>query len=267
MFTGAGGKGPLVEFAHKFVSAEDSAMTTENRSQEPSTLPAGNALPSVARRRLFKGAAGSAGVLLSVHAKTALGTGVCKSPSAIMSGNTSPRPGGGTCYGGKHSHYWKKRSCISDWPGGCTRPQLATADLGYTIVEGSSTPNGHRLLAVGDVPNGKQGTMMNAVFTGATSGLSIWAAMAFSDGSTGAELRRAVCAAYLNSLKFTDTSARYPVTTLQLQQMWDATKSGGTYCPGAIGGCGSSAWTPAQVISYLDGLAAAESLVQMYKPT
>ena len=43
-------------------------------------------LPS--RRRLFKGVAGGAGVLLAVHAKTALGTGVsgaCQSPSAMMS--------------------------------------------------------------------------------------------------------------------------------------------------------------------------------------
>jgi hypothetical protein len=267
MFTGADGQGPLVEFAHKFVSAEESPMTTDNRSQEPSELPAGNTLPSVGRRRLFQGAAGSAGVLLSVHAKTALGSGVCKSPSAIMSGNTSPRPGSGiTCHGGRHSQYWKKRSCLADWPGGCTKPQLSTTDLGYTIVEGTAAPNGHRLLTAADVPGSKQGTMMSTVFTGAPTGLSLWAAMAFSDNTTGAELRRAVSAAYLNTLKFTAAGSRYPITTLQLQQIWDATKTGGTYCPGTIGGCGSSAWTVAQVISYLDGMAIAESPVQLYKP-
>ena len=49
----------------------------------------------VSRRRLFRGAAGGVGVVLAVQAKTALGTGTCQSPSARMSGNTSPRGGNG----------------------------------------------------------------------------------------------------------------------------------------------------------------------------
>ena len=64
--------------------------------------------PSHLRRRLFRGVPAGIGVLLAVQAKTALGAGVCISPSAMMSGNASPRPGDGSvCSGGRSPGFWK----------------------------------------------------------------------------------------------------------------------------------------------------------------
>jgi hypothetical protein len=222
-------------------------MTAETRPEANSETPAGGALPSASRRRLFKGVAGSTGVLLAVHAKTALGTGVCKSPSAIMSGNTSPRPNSGiTCSGGRSPGFWKVPQKFNYWPtAGATPPTF-----NVTVNECSS---GMQNLSLANIAT--QGTLLtSAGFTGAPANIGIWAVMAFPNSFTGGQLMRHLSAAWLNAGYFTGSAARYPVTRQQILDMWNATKSGGLYCPGTIGGCGTSGWTSAQVISYISGM-------------
>lgn len=222
-------------------------MTTDNRSQEPSASPAGNALPSVGRRRLFKGAAGSAGVLLSVHAKTALGTGVCKSPSAIMSGNTSPRPNSGvTCSGGRSPGFWKVPQKFNYWAtAGATPPTFN--------VSVNECATGMQNLVLSNLAT--QGTLLTGIgFVGAPAGVGIWAVMAFPNSFPGGQLMRHLSAAWLNAGYFTSNAAKYPITRQQVIDMWNATKGGGLYCPGTIGNCGTSGWTSTQVISYISGI-------------
>ena len=202
---------------------------------------------SMTRRRLFRGAAGGAGVLLTVHAKTALG-GVCKSPSAMMSGNTSPRPGDGSvCSGGRSPGFWKVPQHLQYWgPAGATPPTFNT-----TVRECAS---GMQNLTLSNIVT--QGTLLsNAGFVGAPAGVGIWAVLAFPNEYTGGQLMRHLSAAWLNAGYFTSSTQRYPITRAQIIDMWNATKSGGLYCPGTIvGGCGSSGWTAAQVIAYIEGM-------------
>ena len=203
--------------------------------------------PSMARRRLFRGAAGGAGVLLTVHAKTALG-GVCKSPSAMMSGNTSPRPGDGTtCSGGRSPGFWKVPQKFQYWgPAGATPPTFTT-----TVVECAS---GMQNLTLADLQT--HGTLLTeAGFSFAPAGVGLWAVLAFPNEFTGGQLMRHLSAAWLNAGYFTSDAQKYPLTRQQIIDMWNATKSGGTYCPGSIiGGCGTSGWTAAQVIAYIEGM-------------
>lgn len=224
-------------------------MNTENRSQEPSALPAGNVLPSVGRRRLFQGVAGSAGVLLSVHAKTALGAGVCRSPSAIMSGNTSPRPNSGiTCSGGRSPGFWKVPQKFNFWgPAGAMPP---TFKPGIVINECAT---GMQNLTLDSVAG--QGTLLTSIgFVGAPADVGIWAVMAFPGSFSGGQLMRHLSAAWLNAGYFKSNAAMYPVSRQQVIDMWNATKSGGLYCPGTIGNCGTSGWSSTQVISYISGM-------------
>lgn len=226
-------------------------MTADPRSKEPTATSPGADLQSAGRRRLFRGAAGGAGVLLSVHAKTALGTGTCRSPSSVLSGNTSPRPrDGSTCSGGRHPGDWKLPASCSSWPSGCTRPDFS----GKTLHTGTSCPNNYRDLRLSDIDAGKRGISMSSLGLNGTS-RSAWEAMCFSDGTPGNELQKHICAALFNAKAFTSAAARYPLSPAQVIAMWDAVKLGGSYCPGAIiGGCGSLAWTQAQVITYLKSL-------------
>ena len=202
---------------------------------------------SMTRRHLFRGAAGGVGVLLTVHAKTALG-GVCKSPSAMMSGNTSPRPGDGSvCSGGRSPGFWKVPQKFVYWgPAGATPPTFNTTVLECAI--------GMQNLTLSNIVT--QGTLLtNAGFVGAPAGVGIWAVMAFPNSFTGGQLMRHLSAAWLNAGYFTSSTQRYPITRAQIADMWIATSSGGLYCPGTIvGGCGSSGWTAAQVIAYIDGM-------------
>ena len=137
---------------------------------------------SMTRRRLFRGAAGGAGVLLTVHAKTALG-GVCKSPSAMMSGNTSPRPGDGSvCSGGRSPGFWKVPQHLQYWgPAGATPPTFNT-----TVRECAS---GMQNLTLSNIAT--QGTLLtSAGFSGAPAGVGIWAVLAFPNEYTGGQLMR-----------------------------------------------------------------------------
>lgn len=221
-------------------------MTTENRSQEPST-PSQGALPSVGRRRLFQGVAGSAGVLLSVQAKTALGNSVCRSPSAMMSGNTSPRPNSGvTCSGGLSPGFWKVPQKFNHWgPAGATHPTFSVAV--------SECTSGMQNLSLDDVAN--PGTMLADIgFLGAPVNASLWGVMAFPGSFTGGQLMRHLGAAWLNANYFASPAAQYPLTRQQVLDMWNATKSGGLYCPGTLSNCGASGWTAEQVINYISGM-------------
>ena len=68
------------------------------------------------RRRLFRGAAAGTGVILAVSSKTALGTGICQSPSAKMSGNLSGhRHTSATCKGGLSPGFWKVPQHFGHW--------------------------------------------------------------------------------------------------------------------------------------------------------
>ena len=205
-----------------------------------------NAGLSAARRRLFRGVAGGAGVLLTVHAKTALG-GVCKSPSAMMSGNASPRPGDGTtCSGGRSPGFWKVPQKFQYWPAGALPPTFNVA-----VKECAS---GMQNLTLANLLT--PGTLLaDAGFIGAPANTGIWAVLAFPNNFSGGQLMRHLSAAWLNAGYFTSAAQKYPLTRTQIIDMWNATKGGGTYCPGSIiGGCGTAGWTSAQVITYIDGM-------------
>ena len=224
-------------------------MTPETRPEANSETPAGGTLPSVSRRRLFKGAAGSTGVLLAVHAKTALGAGLCRSPSADNSGNASPRPNRGiTCSGGRSPGFWKVPQHFSNWSkAGATKP---TFKPGIVVNECATGMQNLRLNSLAT-----QGTLLISIgFLGAPANTGIWAVMAFPNEFSGGQLMRHLSAAWLNAGYFSGDAAKYPITQKQVIDMWDATKDGGLYCPGTIGGCGTSGWTAEKVIMYISGM-------------
>lgn len=227
-------------------------MTAEHQPEANGATPAGAALPSASRRRLFKGVAGGTGVLLSVHAKTALGTGLCRSPSATMSGNMSPRPGDGTvCSGGRSPGFWKQPQKFVNWgPAGATFPTFnVTVDV---------CASGMQALTLSNIVT--QGTLLtNVGFAGAPSGVGMWAVLAFpNDFNPGGQLLRHLAAAWLNAGLFTGAGGKYPLTKQQVIDMWNATKpgSGGLYCPGVVlvGSSCTTGWTSTQVISYISGM-------------
>jgi hypothetical protein len=202
------------------------------------------------RRRLFRGVAGGTGVLLSVHAKTALGTGIsgaCQSPSAMMSGNTSPRPGSGViCSGGRSPGFWKVPQKFSYWgPTGAT-----PATFNVTVAECGTGMQG---LALSNVAT--QGTLLTSIgFAGAPAGVGMWAVMAFPTSYPNGQLLRHLCAAWLNAGYFNTGGAKYPLTKAQVIEMWMETKAGGMFCPSSMTSCGSSGWNATQVISFIEGM-------------
>ena len=226
---------------------DDAAMDTEKSNTIAQRADSVNPGPWVARRRLLRGASAGAGVLLTVHAKTALG-GVCKSPSAMMSGNASPRPGDGSvCSGGRSPGFWKVPQHLQYWSvAGAMAP---TFNVGVAVCS-----VGMQGLTVANILT--QGTLLTSIgFTGAPANVGIWAVLAFPNSFAGGQLLRHLSAAWLNAGYFTSSAQRYPVTRAQIVDMWNATKSGGLYCPGTmVGGCGSSGWTGAQVIAYIEGM-------------
>ena len=236
----------VLELGHPAIS-DHAIMDTDIPDKITGSAALANSGLSISRRRLFRGAAGGAGVLLTVHAKTALG-GVCKSPSAMMSGNTSPRPGDGSvCSGGRSPGFWKVPQHFQYWgPAGATPP---TFNVGVT-----ECASGMQNLTLANIAN--HGTLLTtAGFVGAPAGVGIWAVLAFPNSYTGGQLMRHLSAAWLNAGYFTSATQRYPITRTQIIAMWNATKSGGLYCPGSFAsGCGSSGWTAAQVIAYIEGI-------------
>ena len=226
-------------------------MTPETRPETNSETPAGGTLPSVSRRRLFKGVAGGTGVLLAVHAKTALGAGACRSPSADASGNTSQRPSSGiTCSGGRSPGFWKVPQKFNYWAGaGATPPTFNSGVVVNECATGMQRLNLNSLAA--------QGTLLTSIgFLGAPANTGIWAVMAFPNSFPGGQLMRHLSAAWLNAGYFGGNAAKYPITKLQVIEMWNATKSGGRYCPNTISGCGTgtSGWSADQVIKYISDM-------------
>lgn len=204
------------------------------------------------RRRLFRGLTGGVGVLLSVQAKTALGqTALCQSPSATMSGNTSPRPGSGvTCSGGRSPGYWKQPQKFDSW----TQAGASAPTFDEPVDDCAS--------GVGDLLLSNiltQGTLAADIFPGAQTILNgtsygLWAVLAFPNEFNGGMYLRHLAAAWLNAGLFISSGEMYPITRAQILEMWNATKSGGLYCPGSIGNCGTSGWSAAQVQSYIEGM-------------
>jgi hypothetical protein len=204
-------------------------------------------LVNTGRRRLFRGVGGGAGVLMAVSAKSALGGTVCQSPSAAMSGNTSPRPGTGTtCSGGLSPGYWKVPEHAGSWPAaGGTYP---TFDIG--VVTCSTTLKD---IKTANITN--PGTVLGNVFAGAPM-VSMWYVLYNPNDpifGTKGQLLRALSAAWLNAGYYSGSTALYPITKSQVVDMWNAVKMGGTYCPASMPNC-SSPWTADQVKSYIEGM-------------
>jgi len=202
--------------------------------------------PNQLRRKLFKGAYGGVGVLLAVQAKTALGgTGVCPSPSAMLSGNVSPRPNTGiTCSGGRSPGFWKVPKKFSYWAG-ATPPkfgsELVMCDSNFSDLQASDITD--------------HGTTLSSIFDGAPA-LSLWVALAEQNQNLFAgndQLLRHLSAAWLNAHAFNDSTQQYPLTTDHIKEMWRETKDGGTYCPGDWQ-CGTKGWNAAAVIGYISGM-------------
>lgn len=202
----------------------------------------------ITRRRIFRGAAGTAGVVLSVHAKTALGSVVCQSPSATMSGNTSPRPGGGStpCSGGRSPGFWKVPQHFGYWRV-ATPPGLTAG-----IAECSSGLGG---LKFEDIDVALQGTRLNAMgFADAPDKATFWGVLAFPGEFTGGQLMRHLAAAWLNAGYFGSPTQAYPLTQVEVIKMWNDTKLGGLYCPTSLTTCGLNGWPASRVIEYIEDM-------------
>ncbi len=208
------------------------------------------------RRRLFRGVGGGAGVLMAISAKSALGGGVCQSPSAMMSGNTSPRAGNGTtCSGGLSPGYWVQPQHSPNWTtAGGVFPQF-----NGNIVTCTSNLN---QVVFSDITN--QGTTIQSIFSGWTSksaykgAVSIWwvinapnDAMFGGPGGVGQLLRHLSCA-WLNAGYFQGSSAKYPLTKAQVIDMWVQLSTKGSYCPTTLT-C-TKPWTATDVINYISGM-------------
>lgn len=230
-------------------------MTAEHRSQEPTETPDGSALPSPSRRRLVRGVAGGAGVLLSVHAKTALGTGLCQSPSGNMSGNQSPRPGlGVTCKPGDHPNIWIATG--TGWPSTCSKPTFKSDTTNTTkgnLTIGATKPTGYRDIAAVDMLS--DGILLSSIVTGAPA-VGLWRAMCTETCLVGSNrtLLAYLCAAWINGQAYTALSGRFPITPEEITRMAQASVNGQFYCPSSLVGCGTAAWTPAAVLGYLQQL-------------
>ncbi|CAM3929884.1 hypothetical protein [Roseateles saccharophilus] len=210
---------------------------------------------NVGRRRLFRGIGGGAGVLMAVSAKSALG-GSCQSPSAMMSGNTSPRPGTGTtCSGGLSPGYWVQPQHSPNW---------VTAGGVFPQFDGAVVTCTTSLNKVGFTDITNQGTTLQSVFTGWTpqgsyqGPVSMWwvidspnDTMFGGPGGIG-QLLRALSCAWLNAGYFQSSSAKYPLTKAQVVDMWVQLSTKGGYCPGTLT-C-TKPWSASQVVSYIEGM-------------
>jgi hypothetical protein len=198
------------------------------------------------RRKLLTGTAAGAGVFLAMQAKTALGTTSCQSPSAMISGNTSPRPGDGTtCSGGRSPGFWKVPQHFPHWkilryPTFKSGIVACSAGLGNVSPSDINDP-GTPLSYLGTCPGSTRGVWE----------VLAWPTLAVWEGK--GQLMRALVCAYLNAAYFTSASEKYPLTTQQVKDMWNATVGGGTYCPAGIS-CGTNAMTASQIIDYIQGM-------------
>lgn len=198
---------------------------------------------SSGRRNLIKGASGGVGVWLAVQSKTALGTTICQSPSAMLSGNTSPRPGAPTCSGGRSPGFWKTPNHFQYWGTAGAVPPTFNCVV-KECQTGMSTLSNSNIVVPGTlVSNVLPGAMVSA-----TTG--IWSVLAFPTSYPNGQLMRHLIAAWLNAGYF----ASYPLTKAQVVEMWEATRSGGAYCPSSMLSCGSSGMYASDVIAYISSM-------------
>lgn len=202
--------------------------------------------PNQLRRKLFRGASGGVGVLLAVQAKTALGGGICQSPSAMMSGNTSPRPGGPPpCSGGRSPGFWKVPQKFNYWTGATPATFAVSVDICRSGMQG---------LSMSDILT--EGTLLSGIFPGSPSSHGLWAVLAFpthADFGGQGQLLRHLSAAYLNS-KYPSWSSPYPILTDQVKDMWVQLTSCGLYNPTVSSGCATTGMTASEVIAYISGM-------------
>jgi len=232
-------------------------MTAETRSEPNSEAPAGGTLPSASRRRLFQGVAGTTGVLLSVKAKTALGSTNCLSGSAMMSGNQSASPGlGVTCRSGDHPNTYMTQAGFGHWPPSCSKPTFKAdtidPDKGNLTIA-TIKPNNYRSIEARDMLS--DGLLMSSVVSSATS-IGLWRAMSTESALVGSNrtLLAYLCAAWINGQKYKTMSARFPITELEIKRMASDSVAGRMYCPSSMMSCGTAAWTPTEVLTYLQTL-------------
>lgn len=215
----------------------------EHQDQADAIRPAPQSTErTTTRRRLITAAGG--GVLLSVKASTALGNSICQSPSAMMSGNASPRPDNGNCTGGRSPGFWAQPQHFLHWRDAGAEPPSFNG-----VVVDCATGLGK--LGLSDITY--IGTPINSVFPGAlTNDFGMWAVIAFPNEESfgpNRQLLRHLSAAWLNAGYFD----YYPMTQTQVKNMWLDLRNGGLYCPG--GNCGTGGgWTATQVIAYIEGM-------------
>ncbi len=209
------------------------------------------------RRRLFRGVAGSAGVLLSVQAKTALGAVDCRSPSAMFSGNTSPRPDSGvSCSGGRSPGYWVQPQHFGAWAQAGQEPP--TFNPG--IAECASGLGGLSLVTIATA-----GTTFLSVFGNdltPKTGVSVvrpvplWAIIYAPNDFQGnlTQVARHLACAWLNANLFQGASAQYPLTPQQVKDMWTQITTNGYYCPAGANCSPTTGWSAEYVKSYIEGL-------------
>lgn len=217
------------------------------------------------RRRRLLGAAGGVGVLLSVQAKTALGQ-TCISMSGMMSGNTSPHSDHEIpCAAGLSPGFWKQPQHFNEWPkAGATAPtfdsgggnagaQSATGTSSPTLTTESGAtqpmaiasldPTASTMTAAGGKkpPPGlgqlgnmiDPGTLVADVLPGAPVAplVGIWEVLydplRFEPNG---QLMRHLIAAWMNAAAV----ANYPLTQMQVQDIWSQLRDTGSYCPPAI---------------------------------
>lgn len=213
----------------------------------PSRGPVLSQTGSRTRRRFMGAAAGSVGVLLAVQARSALGSGICQSPSALVSGNASPRPDEERCSGGRSPGFWKQPQFFYEWT-------IAGAEYPTFSVELGECPTGVSDLSPDVILT--PGTLVSEILPGAPSYLNgadpgIWEILAFPTnfGPIGQFMRHLI-AAWLNAGLFAD----YPITRDQIVDMWLAAKDGGVYCPSSLTCTGDSGLDRDEIIAYISGM-------------
>lgn len=218
--------------------------------------PEAGAAPSsagISRRRLFKGAAAGTGVLLTVHARTALGGAVCESPSQAFSGNLS-RPDGNSaaCSGGLSPGYWVQPQHFGAWRAAGVEPPRFNGE----VIDCTSGVGSLKKLELSDLSGGTSFSSVFGVQPKLTDGTAVdaplWALMGMKDEFVNPHnLMYHIVAAYLNSKYFTGTP-QYAITTDQVIAMFNAVVAGGTYAP--PNATNSASWGTADVAAYISGM-------------
>lgn len=202
------------------------------------------------RRRLIGAAAGGAGILLAVQARSVLGASPCLTTSALASGNQSAQPDALPCDGGASPTVWKEQLSLLSWSAAiATAPELKPAPL----VEDCAIQPAKELEVTPTSVIKKAGTLVSDVLPGAglPRGTGLWEFLAFPQSDSRTELMRHLIAAWLNAGFFPN----YPIKRTEVAAMWAALKSGsGRYCPASIVCTDSMGMTADDVIAYISSM-------------